>query len=144
MEALGDVALFDVSRGYDLIRQQNGLPTTHVTATVDKTVNNSNRIISQLQQHNTAKIMQQYDVTLRYEGKAQEQQETFSDMRMGLVLALIMIYLILAGVFSSYSWPVIIMLTIPVSLTGGILGHFLLGIDFTILSLFGFLVLPVL
>ncbi len=138
MVGLNNVASFTFTRGFELIRQQNGLPTTHVTAEVNSQINNSNRILKDVQQYLAPPISQQYGVTLHYEGKAKEQRETLADMKMGLVVALTLIYLILSAVFSSYSWPIIIMLIIPIGLTGGILGHFFLGINFTILSLFGF------
>jgi multidrug efflux pump subunit AcrB len=48
-----------------------------------------------------------------------------------------MIYLVLAWVFSSYGWPLVVMAAIPFGLIGALIGHWLLGIDLTILSLFG-------
>jgi multidrug efflux pump subunit AcrB len=59
-------------------------------------------------------------------------------MRAGLLLGLLLIYLVLAWVFSSYGWPLIVMAAIPFGLTGAVFGHWLLGMDLTILSLFGF------
>jgi len=53
------------------------------------------------------------------------------------MLALILIYLILAWVFSSYGWPLVVMAAIPFGLIGALLGHAVMGIDLTILSLFG-------
>jgi multidrug efflux pump subunit AcrB len=54
------------------------------------------------------------------------------------MLALTLIFIILAWVFASYSWPIAVMLAIPLGLTGAIFGHGLLGMNLTILSLFGF------
>ncbi|HJP26887.1 MAG TPA: efflux RND transporter permease subunit, partial [Arenicellales bacterium] len=53
-------------------------------------------------------------------------------------LALLMIYLILAWVFGSYGWPLVVMTVIPFGLVGALWGHLLMGIDLTLLSLFGF------
>ncbi len=53
------------------------------------------------------------------------------------MLALILIYLILAWVFSSYGWPLVVMAAIPFGLIGALFGHAVMGIDLTILSLFG-------
>ena len=58
-------------------------------------------------------------------------------MRKGLALGLILIYLILAWVFASYGWPLVVMAVIPFGLTGALFGHWAMGIDMTILSLFG-------
>ncbi len=135
---LGAVASAHYAKGYDVIKQQNGQPTIHVTASVDTNKNNANQILMQLQNGSAQRIERNNNVTILYEGKAKEQRETLSDMKFGLVIALILIYIILAAVFSSYLWPLIIMSIIPVGLTGGILGHYFLHIDFTILSLFGF------
>jgi multidrug efflux pump subunit AcrB len=44
---------------------------------------------------------------------------------------------VLAWVFASYGWPLVVMAAIPFGLIGALAGHWLLGIDLTILSLFG-------
>ena len=49
-----------------------------------------------------------------------------------------MIYLVLVWSLSSFVQPFAILLTLPMSLIGGILGHWILGFDVTLLSLFGF------
>jgi multidrug efflux pump subunit AcrB len=54
-----------------------------------------------------------------------------------LLLGLILIYLVLAWVFSSYGWPLIVMTAIPFGLIGALVGHWLMDIQLTILSLFG-------
>ena len=50
-------------------------------------------------------------------------------MKVGVLLALTMIYIILAWVFSSYSWPFAVLIAIPLGLTGAIGGHWLMGLD---------------
>jgi multidrug efflux pump subunit AcrB len=49
-----------------------------------------------------------------------------------------MIYIILAWVLESYIWPVAVMSVIPFGLVGAIFGHWLLGFDVTMMSVFGF------
>jgi len=55
-----------------------------------------------------------------------------------MLLGLLLIYIVLAWVFGSYGWPLIVMSAIPFGLTGAVFGHWLLGMDLTLLSLFGF------
>lgn len=138
MVPLGSIAKTHYAKGYDVIKQENGQATIHVTASVDTTKNNANQIIMKLQNQSETTLAQTHHVKLLYEGKAKEQRETLNDMKFGLMIAVSLIYIILAAVFSSYTWPLIIMTIIPIGLTGGILGHYFLKIDFTILSLFGF------
>jgi multidrug efflux pump subunit AcrB len=78
-----------------------------------------------------------YGINYSFEGRSADQRETLGDMRKGLVLGLILIYVILTWVFSSYGWPLVVMAAIPFGLTGALFGHWLIGIDVTILSLFG-------
>jgi multidrug efflux pump subunit AcrB len=78
-----------------------------------------------------------YGVKVAYEGRAEEQRETIGDMVQGVMLAFVMIYLVLAWVFASYGWPLVVMSAIPFGLIGALFGHWLLNIDLTILSLFG-------
>ena len=58
-------------------------------------------------------------------------------MRLGLILGLGLIYIILAAVFSSWGWPLVVMTAIPLGLVGAIVGHWVMGIDLTLLSMFG-------
>jgi len=44
---------------------------------------------------------------------------------------------VLAWVFASWSLPLIVMATIPLALVGALLGHWVMGLDLTILSMFG-------
>ena len=57
-------------------------------------------------------------------------------MRM-LLLSLLVIYVLLALPLRSYTQPLIVMLAVPFGLVGAIFGHWLLGFDVTMLSLFG-------
>ena len=68
-------------------------------------------------------------------GRSEEQADTFKDMKRGGLLALGVIFIILAFIFQSYSLPLSIMSIIPFILIGVILGHWITGFDITILSL---------
>lgn len=135
---LSTVVHFEYRRGLDLLRRVDGELSVIVMADVDDAISNSNLIISQLEQEILPQLRQQYPVRISYEGRAASQQETMADMKTGLILGLSLIYIILAWVFASYRWPLAIMIAIPFGLTGAIFGHFIQGMDLTVLSLFGF------
>jgi len=134
---LSSVVEFEARRGFDVLRHTNNKLAIHITASVDAAVNNSNEILAALQQQALPDIASRYGVTIDFEGRAEEQMDTMADMKQGLVLAFILIYIILAWVFSSYGWPLVVMAAIPFGLIGALLGHWVMGIDLTILSLFG-------
>ena len=80
-------------------------------------------------------------VTIEMAGRQQQMADAFSSLPLGFLAAAVMIYVILAWLFSSYFQPLVVMLVIPFSLVGVIWGHLLLGYDLTFLSLIGFVAL---
>ena len=70
-----------------------------------------------------------------------EQKETFSDMFLGAIIGLVLIYFILAWVFKAWLRPFSIMIMIPFSFIGAVLGHYVLGLTMSILSMFALLAL---
>ncbi|MCG6943203.1 MAG: efflux RND transporter permease subunit [Thiohalocapsa sp.] len=131
------VADWHSRRGFEVLRHAEGRLAVEVTADVDTSVNNTDRIIAALEQGPLPALARDYGIHYSFEGRSADQRDTLSDMRKGLGLGLILIYLILAWVFSSYGWPIVVMTAIPFGLTGALIGHWVMGIDLTILSLFG-------
>jgi len=133
-----NVVTLQSRRGFDSIRHVEGKLAVTVTGNVDEAVNNDNRIIANLKQNTMPELEQRHGVKFSFEGRQADQRETLGDMQRGAILALVLIYLVLAWVFGSYGWPLLVMVIIPFGLVGAIWGHALMGIDLTILSMFGF------
>ncbi|MGD8934199.1 MAG: efflux RND transporter permease subunit, partial [Gammaproteobacteria bacterium] len=134
---LNNVVKLSSQQGLELLRHTDAKLGVHVTAEVDAKKTNANEVLEALQQSVIPEIVNRYGLQVSYKGKAEEERETSSDMKQGGMLALVMIYIILAWVFASYSWPLAVMMVIPFGICGAIFGHWLLGIDLTILSQFG-------
>ncbi len=134
---LGNVAELDTRRSFASLRHFDGRLAVRPTAEVDADVANANRIRADLEENLLPELRDRYGVQTSFEGQAANQEETLADMQAGLVLALALIYLVLAFVFSSYGWPLLIMAVIPFGVVGTFFGHFAFGLDLTILSLFG-------
>ncbi|WP_456374477.1 efflux RND transporter permease subunit [Thiolapillus sp.] len=124
-------------QGFEILRHYDGELSATVFADVDTTRNNANEIRSQLKEELFDEVLHKWGVHMSYTGKAQDQQETMADMKKGALFALAMIYIVLAWVFGSYGWPIVVMSIIPFGIVGAIVGHWLMGIELTILSLFG-------
>ncbi|MDH3454839.1 MAG: efflux RND transporter permease subunit, partial [Desulfuromonadales bacterium] len=75
------------------------------------------------------------------EGEDKNRRESMASMFTGFKLVLIVIFALLAIPFRSYSQPLLIMVAIPFGIVGAILGHFLMGYDLSILSMFGIVAL---
>jgi multidrug efflux pump subunit AcrB len=134
---LTSVASWEVQHGFEVLRHAEGELAIEVLAEVNPAVTNANRIIESLEQKVLPELKQKYWLNYSFEGRAAEQQETTAEMKTGGLLGLILIYIILAWVFASYGWPLVVMSIIPFGLVGAIWGHWLMGIDITLLSVFG-------
>jgi len=125
-------------RGFQALRHTRGRLAVTVYADVDKALNNSNDILADLNKTFLPQLERQYGLNYSFEGRAADQKDTMQDMLYGMIFAIAFMYLILAWQFASYGWPLVVMSAIPFGLVGAIMGHWFMGIDLTILSLFGF------
>jgi multidrug efflux pump subunit AcrB len=134
----GQVAVASHGRGYDAIRRTDRRRAVNVTADVDITRGNANEIIADLQAGVLPQLVAEFPgVRYSFEGEQQQQRETLAGLGRAFVFALIAIYALLAIPLRSYAQPILIMLAIPFGLVGSIGGHLLLGMDLTVLSMFG-------
>ncbi|MGM9820254.1 MAG: efflux RND transporter permease subunit [Candidatus Onthomorpha sp.] len=74
-------------------------------------------------------------------GSMEDQQESFSDMGMLLVLILMLVYIVMAAQFESLRYPFIIMFSIPFAFVGFILSLFITGETINLMSLIGAIML---
>ncbi|MDA1076891.1 MAG: efflux RND transporter permease subunit, partial [Proteobacteria bacterium] len=125
-------------RGIDLIRHSNTQMAVQVSADVDSNINNAMAIIKDLKVSGLDEILNRHDLTFGLSGKSQQDEIIMQTMALGGILTLILIYLILAWVFSSYLWPLSIMMAIPFGFTGAVLGHWITGWDVGAMSMLAF------
>ncbi len=124
-------------RGFKAVRHADGQRAITLYADVDRSQNNANRIREQLQQSVLPDITQRHGLHWQYTGRAEDQADTMADMKRGALFAVAMIYIVLAWVFGSYGWPLVVMSVIPFGIIGAVIGHWVMGIELTILSMFG-------
>ena len=136
---LGEVVTMRKETGFARIRREDGRREVSITAGVDPSVTRPGAVIRGLLEEGLVEVADQYDLEYEFAGRAEEQSETSADMRFGGLLGLALIYIILAWVFSSYFRPLAVMSIIPLGFVGAVFGHFLWGIDLTILSVFAIL-----
>lgn len=70
-------------------------------------------------------------------GDQEEQAKTAPAIARNFMMAMMMIYTLLALSFKSYSQPIIVMFAIPFGFVGALVGHAMLGMNMTLLSMFG-------
>ncbi len=134
---LATVAKWETRQGFETLHHADGLLAVSVTANVDEAISNAQSISEQLKAATLPQLTAEYGVVASLEGRAKRQRDTLADLKLGLQIGLILIYLVLAWVFASYGWPILVMMIIPFGITGAVLGHWAMGMNLTLLSLFG-------
>ena len=74
-------------------------------------------------------------------GETQEQESTFRSMALGVLLALLLVYMVMAGQFESFVQPLVIMASVPFAFVGVVATLLLTGTTFNINSFMGVIVL---
>ena len=130
-----EVVDFESAMGFSQIRREDGLRQVSVSADVVPGVTTTSNVIGVINRDIAPEIRNRYGVFVEFKGRAEEQQTALGDMGFVLLLALSMMYIILAWLFSSYSTPIVVMAIIPFGLIGAVFGHYLMGLNLTMLSL---------
>lgn len=81
------------------------------------------------------------DFTVKWDGEWQITLEVFRDLGGAFLVVIIIIYMLIVGWFQNFRTPIVMMLAIPLSLIGIVLGHWLLGAFFTATSFIGMIAL---
>jgi multidrug efflux pump subunit AcrB len=115
--------------------------TVNVTADIEKEDTNMTVLQSELKVFLDELVVKYPGVRHSLEGESKEQRESFNSLQWGLVFVLFIIYALLAIPFRSYIQPLIVMSVIPFGMIGAVLGHWIMGMDLTLLSLLGMLAL---
>ncbi len=135
---LGVVAAVEERPGVAIIRRVDGAREVAVTAELDEATIR----LDQVQEALTPRLEElatRYGLAWRFAGRAEERSNTLADMRLGALIALGLIYVVLAWVFGSFTRPFAVMAVIPFGLLGAVLGHLVMGYELTILSLIALL-----
>lgn len=138
---LDELAELIPDRGAAAIYRINQRRTASVVADFDKSTTNATILYRDLGEFLTDLTSQYPGSSYSLEGEAQEQRDSFSSLGLGIALVLFVIYGLLAIPFGSYSQPFIVMSVIPFGAIGAIVGHWIMGMDLTIMSLLGLLAL---
>ncbi len=138
---LETVAELSLGRGFTVIQRVDRQRTLDVTADIDKERADLPAISADLAAWLPELLARHPGLRYRFEGEQKEQAETFSSLRVGTAFVLFAIYALLAIPFRSYLQPLIVMAVIPFSIVGAVLGHMVMGMDLSIMSVMGMIAL---
>jgi multidrug efflux pump subunit AcrB len=65
------------------------------------------------------------DFTVKWDGEWQITLEVFRDLGLAFMVVIVIIYMLIVGWFQNFKTPIVMMMAIPLSLVGIVLGHWL-------------------
>ncbi len=132
------VANVEIGRGFASIERSDRKRVVGVTAEVDQSVANADEINRDLRQNILPHLLAGYPgLHFSMEGQQKEQADSIGSLMRGFLMAMFLVFVLLAVMFKSYMQPIIVMSAIPFGIVGAIWGHILMGLNLTLISLFG-------
>jgi multidrug efflux pump subunit AcrB len=124
-------------RAYTTIDRRNGRRVVTVSADV-RPRSQADQVTRSLLTDTLPNLQQKYPgLTYGFEGRQADRRESMQSLLTGLLLALVVIYAMLAVPFNSFIQPLIIMMSIPFGIVGAVAGHLIMGYSLSIMSMFG-------
>jgi len=133
----------DIKRGkaFTSINRRDGRRVVTVTADVTPQ-DKADMVLDSIKQDTLPHLKEKYrGLDYSFEGKQADRKESMVALGRGMIVALLLVYVLLAIPFRSYFQPAIIMVSIPFGIVGAIVGHLLMGYSLSILSMFGIVAL---
>lgn len=139
---LREAAEIEYGRSRTIIEREQGQRVVNVTARVDRAVTSAGKVNDGLRKNAMVELQQRYPgLGFDVSGIQQDQRESLQALGYGMVLAVIVMYGLLAVVFGSYVQPALILVAIPFGFIGALIGHLLMGFDLSLISMFGLVAL---
>ncbi|MEZ6124162.1 MAG: efflux RND transporter permease subunit [Planctomycetaceae bacterium] len=140
---ISEVADVESGIGFSMITRYQQTRSAKVIGAVDDAkVPSTTDVIDGIRARAEAELVPRFPgIDIQYLGQAEEMRKSFSSLKLAFPIALLIIYGMLAGLFRSYTQPLVVMSAIPFGFLGAVVGHWLTGETFTILSAIGMVAL---
>ncbi len=136
-----EVAGLTEGTGFASIKRKNHRRTITVTADVDTAVTSADRVVEALTGPLSDLVNRHPGMVFEFGGQKLEMKKAVSSLKKDFLAAVLMVYVILAGLFRSYLQPLIVMAVIPLGAIGAVTGHYLMSYPLTVLSMIGLVAL---
>jgi len=136
---LSDFATIEERKAMNTIRRENQVRYMSVSALADEGYNVT--LLSRDLQKKLDEYVAPAGVKVEIQGEAEQVNEMLKQMVLAIALGFLLIYLVMVAQFQSLLSPFIIIFTVPLAFTGGMLGLMFFGRNLSALSLMGFMIL---
>ena len=136
------VARAEHGHGFASIQRTDRQRVIEVSANVDETRANANQVLADIEERVLPGLLRDHPgLGYGLAGNQRDQSRGLAQLARSYLLALAAIYVLLAVPLRSYGQPLIIMAVIPFGLVGALGGHIVMGLGFSVMSLFGIVAL---
>jgi multidrug efflux pump subunit AcrB len=136
------VAKINLGEGYSTIQREDRKRAVSVLADFDPDKIQSQQVIAEINTQFMPDLMARYEgVSSEPSGQAKEVADLLAELGFAMLVALVMIYVLIAIPLKSYSQPLMVMSVIPFGLIGAIIGHLIFDKSFNMMSGFGIIAL---
>ncbi len=136
-----EVARLKHGEGFSTIRRVDQRRAVVVSADVDQSQANSEEIIAELAGAVPLLEARYPGMRIEFAGNKRETAKSLGSLKRDFLVAVLLIFVMLTGLFRSYSQPLIVLTAIPFGLNGAVAGHLIMGYPLTILSTIGLVAL---
>lgn len=138
---LSEVAEIKKARGPVKLTRKDRKRTISVQANLDSEVTDLGSAMEKIRGIVSKEVQLPSGYFVEYGGEFEQMKETFVALFGALVLAILLMYMVMAALFESLVHPFAIMFTLPLAIIGVILGLFVTGTAISMTSLMGVLIL---
>ncbi len=135
---LSEVADIKVEKGPISIRRENQVRVLTVSGSVMG--RDIQTVSTEIQE-----LLKEYDMPYGYNytfgGEIEQIQETFTDLGLVMIMAIALVYMIIAAQFESLIQPLSIMFSVPLALSGGFIALFVTGLPLNVIGIIGLIIL---
>ncbi len=136
---LASVADIISTRSYSRISRVNNQRTVTVYGDIDVDKNNTKQLLADVSKRWVPIFEKKYpELSYSFEGEVKNAGTTQQSMMKTFILGLFGVFILLSFQFKSYVEPLIVIAAIPMALIGVIWGHLIMGMQFTMPSMMGF------
>ncbi len=138
---LREAAVVRRGHAYTRIQRVDGGRTMTVSADVEPR-SRAGLVLAGLLKNEIPKLQKKYPgLGYSVEGERKDRREAMISLGKGMLMALLVIFAMMAIPFKSYVQPVIIITVVPFGILGAVFGHLIMGVELSIISMFGIVAL---
>ncbi len=136
---LSSIANIKEQRDFARIGHVDHQRVVNIFGDIDAAIANTSEVLKDTKTRFFPTLTERYpDLKISLKGEVESGAETNQSILTGFALGLLGVFLLLSLQFKNYREPLIVMLNIPLALIGAIWGHMIMGLDFTMPSMIGF------